>query len=117
MSPMKKILPALLLIATPALAQNTGDAARGQALFLRDACYTCHGTTGAGGGALGGPRLAHAGLTPNAILNELRHPRAAMPAYSEKILSDAEAADLVAFIQSLSRAPQSDARKIPLLNQ
>ena len=86
---MKNILSALLLFATPALAQNVGDATRGKELFMRDACYTCHGTTGAGGGALGGPRLAHAGLTPNAILNELRHPRTAMPAYSEKILSDA----------------------------
>ena len=114
---MRRTLICMLLIATPALAQNAGDAARGKDLFTRDACYTCHGTTGSGGGALGGPRLAHAGLTPNAILNELRHPRAAMPAYSEKILSDAEAADIVAFIQSLSREPEPDARKIPLLNQ
>ena len=107
----------LLLAATPALAQNTGDAARGKELFSRDNCYTCHGTTGAGGGALGGPRLAHAGLTPNAIINELRRPRAAMPAYSEKILTDAEAADIVAFIQSLSREPETDAKSIKLLNQ
>ncbi|HXS06830.1 MAG TPA: cytochrome c [Rhizomicrobium sp.] len=113
---MTRTLICLLLIATPALAQNAGDAARGKELFLRDACYTCHGTTGAGGGALGGPRLAHAGLTPNAIINELRHPRAAMPAYSEKILSDSEADDLVAFIQSLSRESAPDAKKIPLLN-
>jgi mono/diheme cytochrome c family protein len=113
---MKHLLPALLLLATPALAQTNGDAARGKELFMRDGCYTCHGTTGAGGGALGGPRLAHAGLTPNAIINELRHPRAAMPAYSEKILSDSEAADIVAFIQSLSRAPAPDAKIIPLLN-
>ena len=117
---MKRTLILLLpplLIATPALAQNTGDAGRGKDIFMRDACYTCHGTTGAGGGALGGPRLAHAGLTPNAILNELRHPRALMPAYAEKILSDAEAADIAAFIQSLSRTPEPDPEKIPLLNQ
>src|SRR5579871_547298 len=114
---MMRTLIILLLTALPAWAQTGGDAGRGKALFLRDNCYTCHGTTGAGGGALGGPRLAHAGLTPNAILNELRHPRAAMPAYSEKILSDAEAADIVAFIQSLSRAPESDAKSIKLLNQ
>lgn len=114
---MKYTLILLLLAATPAFAQNSGDAARGKAIFMRDACYICHGTTGAGGGALGGPRLAHAGLTPNAILNELRHPRALMPAYSEKILTDAEAADIVAFIQSLSRTPEPDAKTIKLLNQ
>jgi mono/diheme cytochrome c family protein len=107
----------LLLLTTPAMAQNIGDAARGKEIFLRDNCYTCHGTTGAGGGALGGPRLAHAGLTPNAILNALRHPRALMPAYSQKVLSDAEAADIVAYIQALSREPEADAKTIPLLNQ
>lgn len=107
----------LLLLATPALAQTGGDAARGQALFLRDGCYSCHGTTASGGGGLGGPTLAHAGLSPNAILNELRHPRTAMPAYSEKILSDAEAADIAAYIQSLSREPEANAKDIPLLNQ
>ena len=106
----------IFLLATPALAQNAGDAARGKELFLRDNCYTCHGTTGAGGGALGGPRLAHAGLTPNAIVNELRHPRALMPAYTEKVLSAAEAADIVAYIQSLSREPGVNAKNIKALN-
>jgi mono/diheme cytochrome c family protein len=105
----------ILLLTNP--AQNTGDPARGKDIFLRDNCYTCHGTTGAGGGALGGPRLAHAGLTPNVILNELRHPRAVMPVYSEKILSDAEAADIVAYIQALSRETGTDAKNITLLNQ
>ena len=114
---MARALVLMLLLVLPAQAQNLGDAARGKEIFLRDNCYTCHGTTGAGGGALGGPRLAHAGLTPNAIMNELRHPRAVMPAYSEKVLSDAEAADIVAYIQSLSREPGADAKAIKLLNQ
>jgi len=114
---MVRRLIVLLLLTSPALAQNTGDATRGKEIFLRDNCYTCHGTTGAGGGALGGPALAHVGLTPNAILNELRHPRAVMPVYLEKTLSDAEAADIVAYIQSLSREPAVDAKEIPLLNQ
>lgn len=112
-----RALAFMLLLATPALAQGAGDAARGKEIFLRDNCYTCHGTTGAGGGALGGPRLAHAGLTPNAILSELRHPRAAMPPYTEKVLTDAEAADIVAYIQSLSGEPGGNAGNIPLLNQ
>ena len=113
---MTRAIILVLLLTVPALAQNTGDAARGKDLFLRDNCYTCHGTTGAGGGALGGPRLAYSGLTPNAIMNELRHPRALMPAYSEKVLSGAEAADIVAYIQSLSREPSPNAKNIPLLN-
>jgi mono/diheme cytochrome c family protein len=114
---MTRALMFLLLLTTPGLAQTMGDAARGKEIFLRDNCYACHGTTGAGGGALGGPRLAHAGLSSNTILNELRHPRAIMPAYSEKVLSDTEAADIVAYIQSLSRDPGADAKAIKLLNQ
>ena len=114
---MTRALIFMLLLAVPAQAQTGGDATRGKEIFLRDNCYICHGTTGAGGGALGGPRLARAGLTPNAIVNELRRPRAVMPAYSEKVLSDAEAADIVAYIQELSRAPGAEAKTIPLLNQ
>ena len=111
------VLTFILLIAGPVASQSVGDAAHGKAIFMRDNCYTCHGTTGGGGGALGGPRLSHAGLTPNAILNELRHPRAAMPAYSDKVLSDAEAADIVAYIQSLSRVQSKDAKAIRQLNE
>jgi len=114
---MGRALIFMLLLAVPAQSQTAGDSTRGKEIFLRDNCYTCHGTTGAGGGALGGPRLAHAGLTPNAILNELRHPRAVMPDYAEKILSDAEAADIVAYIQALSRGTGTDAKSIKLLNQ
>ena len=114
---MTNILALILLTTTPAAGQNGGDAAAGKAIFLRDNCYTCHGTSGGGGGALGGPQLSHTGLTPNAIVNELRHPRAAMPAYSEKVLSDAEAADIVAYIQSLSRLPDKAAKDIRLLNE
>jgi mono/diheme cytochrome c family protein len=111
------ILAFILLTTAPAAGQNISDAALGKTIFLRDNCHTCHGTSGGGGGALGGPRLSHTGLTPNAILNELRHPRAAMPAYSDKVLSDAEAADIAAYIQSLSRVPAKDTKDIRLLNQ
>jgi ubiquinol-cytochrome c reductase cytochrome c subunit len=107
----------MAVLGTSAVAQNAGDPGRGREIFMRDNCYTCHGTTGGGGGALGGPRLAHAGLTPNAIFNELRHPRAAMPAYSEKVLSDAEARDIVAYIQALSRGQAASKNAMPLLNQ
>jgi ubiquinol-cytochrome c reductase cytochrome c subunit len=114
---MTRVLAFILLTTAPVAGQNVGDAALGKTIFLRDNCYTCHGTSGGGGGALGGPRLSHRELTPTAILNELRHPRAAMPAYSDKVLSDAEAADIAAYLQSLSRVPDKDAKDIPLLNQ
>ena len=105
-------------IAPLAFAQSAaaGDAAHGKQLFMQDACYTCHGTTGAGGGPAG-PALAHQGLPAEAIMQQLRHPQARMPAYTDKVLPDKDAADVVAYIQSLSQAPKANAKDIPLLNQ
>jgi mono/diheme cytochrome c family protein len=103
--------------APPASAQGAaaGDASRGKEIFMKDACYTCHGTTGAGGVA--GPQLAHTGLNADAIKQQLRSPQIRMPSYSEKILSDAEIADIVAYIQSLSSGPRPTGKDNPLLNQ
>ena len=56
--------PAFAQISAPAIAP--GDAARGKGIYMRDACYTCHGTTGASTSFVG-PKLAHAGLTANRI--------------------------------------------------
>ena len=109
---------AVLALAAPAAAQGAaaGDAVHGKQLFMQDACYTCHGTTGAGGGSAG-PALAHQGLSPEAIMQQLRRPQARMPAYTNKILPDQDAADIIAFIQSLSQGPKPNAKDIPLLNQ
>jgi mono/diheme cytochrome c family protein len=104
--------------APVAFAQSAaaGDAAHGKQLFMADACYTCHGTTGAGGGPAG-PALAHQGLPAEAIMQQLRHPQTRMPAYTDKILPDRDAADIIAYIQSLSQGPKPNAKDIPLLNQ
>jgi mono/diheme cytochrome c family protein len=109
---------ALVALATPALAQSasSGDVARGREIYMRDACYTCHGTTGASTSFVG-PKLAHAGLTAGEIARQLRHPRAQMPAYTEKVLPDNDLADLVAYIQSLSQGPAPTGKDIPLLNR
>jgi mono/diheme cytochrome c family protein len=105
-------------LIAPALAQQpaAGDAARGKALYMRDACYTCHGTTGASTSFMG-PKLAHTNLTAGEILRQLRRPRAQMPAYTEKVLSDGDAADIAAYVLSLSREPAPTGKDIPLLNQ
>jgi mono/diheme cytochrome c family protein len=118
-STMKQFLlaAAVLAFATPVIAQGTaGDAAHGKQLYMQDACYTCHGTTGAGGGPAG-PALAHQGLPAEAILQQLRHPQTRMPAYTDKILPDKDAADIVAYIEALSQGPKPSAKDIPLLNQ
>jgi mono/diheme cytochrome c family protein len=117
---MKRFILALILtgLAAPAYAQTIapGDVARGKEIYMRDACYTCHGTTGASTSFVG-PKLAHAGLSANRILRQLRQPQAQMPAYTEKVLSDKDAADLVAYVLSLSRGPAPSGKDIPLLNR
>jgi mono/diheme cytochrome c family protein len=116
---MKNLFLALIAavaLATSALAQPAGDAARGKTIYMRDACYTCHGTTGASTSFVG-PKLAHAGLTANQILRQLRHPQAQMPAYTEKVLPESDASDLIAYVLSLSEGPAPTGKGIPLLNR
>jgi mono/diheme cytochrome c family protein len=104
-----------LPFASSSFAQSAGDATKGKQLFMADACYTCHGTTGAGGGPAG-PKLAHDGLSPEAILQQIRHPQAQMPAYSEQILPAQDAADIIAYVQTLSATPAPKPSDIAILN-
>jgi ubiquinol-cytochrome c reductase cytochrome c subunit len=112
------LLAAMVTLATPAWTQAApaADAARGKEIFMRDACYTCHGTTGASTSFVG-PKLAHAGLTAAQILRQLRHPQAQMPAYTEKVLPDSDVADIAAYIQTLQQGPTPTGKDIPLLNR
>jgi mono/diheme cytochrome c family protein len=113
------VLFAAALIALPlgtgAWAQSAapaGDAKAGQQLFERDGCYQCHGHVGQGGNA--GLRLGPPPIAYEAFKQQLRHPRQEMPPYEEKILSDREAADIYAYLQSLPK-PLA-VKDIPLLN-
>ncbi|MES2255741.1 MAG: cytochrome c [Pseudomonadota bacterium] len=110
------VLIALMASTAPVLAQGALNVARGKEFYMRYACYTCHGTTGASTSFVG-PKLAHAGLTANQIIRQLRRPQAQMPAYTEKVLPDTEAADLAAYVLSLSRGPAPTGKDIPLLNR
>jgi len=109
-------LLALALVALPAAASAQdaprGNAETGKQLFDAKACYSCHGYVGQG--SREGPRLAPPMPFP-AFLAQLREPRAIMPPYKEAILSDQQAADIVAYLASLPRSP--DPKSIPLLQQ
>lgn len=89
------------------------DAKRGKRLFLRDGCYACHGTQGAGGG-IAGPQLAPDPPPFEAVLAQLRAPANRMPLYTKKVLSDADAADIYAYLKSIP--PGRPSSRIPLLN-
>jgi mono/diheme cytochrome c family protein len=79
-----------------------GDAANGKQIYLRDACFTCHGRSGQGGVFRGpAPILAHTALPFDGFREFVRDPPGDMPAYSEAVLSDKEIADIYAFLESL----------------
>jgi mono/diheme cytochrome c family protein len=92
-------------VGSAACAQDapSGDAENGKRVYLADGCFTCHGRAGQGGNYYGAtPILAKTKLPLGAFKAELRDPVRVMPAYSEAVLSDAEIADMYAFLQGLS---------------
>jgi mono/diheme cytochrome c family protein len=104
--------------ATVALAEDTpsGDAVNGKRVYLADGCFACHGRAGQGGAMnYPTPALARMELPVESFVAFLRAAPNDMPAYSAEVLSDKDAADIHAFLQSLpGRRPAKD---LPLLNQ
>jgi mono/diheme cytochrome c family protein len=92
---------------------STGNAENGKKLFLRDGCWECHGYAGQGG--RDGARLAETALTSNQFTRYIRRPTGAMPAYIEKVLADTEAADIWAYVKTLT-GPKT-AKEVPLLTE
>jgi mono/diheme cytochrome c family protein len=109
------VLGATLIVGlTGALAADKpGNAARGRQLYLATGCYQCHGTRGAGGGNAG-PRLAPTPIPFEALMLQLRHPRARMPVYTDVVMPDTDVADIYAYLQSVPKG--KTAAEIPMLN-
>ncbi len=114
----------LILCATSAIAWSApppGNAARGKKAFMKEGCYTCHGTTGVGS-IIAGPQLAP-GLVPwDAFLRQLRSPynswrygNVGMPEFGSGVLTNTEAADIYAYLASIKPGPT--AAQIPLLHK
>ena len=111
----------LAVLGAPAWAQEVpqhvpgGDAANGKKVYLADGCYQCHGRVGQGGLMTGpAPVLAQIKMPYAAFQRQLRSPINDMPPYPQTLLSEKEAADIYAFLQSLpGRRPVKD---IPMLN-
>lgn len=104
------------LLAGVALSQPTqappGDAARGKTLFMQNGCWTCHGTIGQGN-RFSGPAIAPHPVPYAAYIRQLRQPAQDMPPYAPSIVSDADAAAIYAYLQSIPAGkPAAD---IPLL--
>ena len=86
-----------------------GNAQTGKQLFESKGCYSCHGFVGQG--SREGPRLAPP-LAFAAFVAQLRTPRAIMPPYKEALVSDQQAADIVAYLASLPKPPDPKAVKL-----
>jgi ubiquinol-cytochrome c reductase cytochrome c subunit len=106
---MKKLLMVVLLPGF-AFAQN---AENGKRLFARDGCYECHGY--AGQGTIAGARLAPPVLNAQGMIRYIRKPAGAMPAFTDKVLSDQEVNDIYAYLKTIP-APKP-VKDIPLLNE
>ncbi len=89
------------------------SAEHGKVMFMKKGCWECHGTEGQG--ASTGPRLAPNPVPYEALANFVRTTSRAMPPYRKEILSDADLADIYAYLQSIPKPP--DVKAVPLLHQ
>jgi ubiquinol-cytochrome c reductase cytochrome c subunit len=94
-------------------AASTSNAENGKKLFTAYACYQCHGYLGQGSNA--GARLAPKPLPLAALIAYVRKPTGVMPPVTAKVVSDAELADIRAYLETVPAPP--DVKTIKLLNQ
>jgi mono/diheme cytochrome c family protein len=103
------VLLLALFVQAPA---PRGNAESGKALFSKIGCYQCHGYEGQGSPATG-PRLNQNPITYTRFVAYIRKPTGEMPPYTAKVVSDQQAADIFAFLQSLPKPPSVES--IPIL--
>ena len=96
------------LLAGQAFAAS---AENGKRVFMQVGCWQCHGTVGQGGAA--GPKIAPDPLPYETLAAFVRTTNRAMPPYREAVLSNADLADIHAYLESIPKPPAADS--LPLL--
>lgn len=91
---------------------TSGNVEKGKELYTSYGCYECHGRQ-AQGSRTSGPRLAPNPIPLSAFSTYVREPRGQMPPYTGKVVSDADLADIYAFLKSIPQPPS--VKDIPLL--
>jgi mono/diheme cytochrome c family protein len=89
-----------------------GTIQNGKKLYMSYGCFECHGRQ-AEGTSVGGPRLGPNPLSFPAFSKYIRQPTGQMPPFTAKVTSDADLADIYAFLQSLPHPPKAES--IPAL--
>jgi ubiquinol-cytochrome c reductase cytochrome c subunit len=116
---MKPLLPVFVIAATLSAAQTSsppqpaapaGNAAEGKKLYVSYGCYQCHGYEAQGSSATG-PRLGPRPIAFAAFSRYVRQPTGQMPPYTAKVVSDADLANIYAFVAARTAPPAN----IPLL--
>jgi mono/diheme cytochrome c family protein len=123
---MLAFLVAVALLTLPARSARTvttspspqdekppaGNLQNGKKLYMSYGCFECHGRQ-AEGTSVGGPRLGPNPISFPTFSRYVRQPTGQMPPFTIKVTSDAELADIYAFLQSLPLPPRADS--IPAL--
>jgi ubiquinol-cytochrome c reductase cytochrome c subunit len=116
-------LPAFILAVTILLVPGNaatpqeekppaGNIQNGKKLYISYGCFECHGRQ-AEGTSVGGPRLGPNPISFPAFSTYVRKPTGQMPPFTAKVTSEADLADIYAFLQSLPHPPKADS--IPAL--
>jgi mono/diheme cytochrome c family protein len=90
----------------------SGNVEKGKQLYTSYGCYECHGREGQGGST--GPRLGPKPTPLETFIAYSQRPSGNMPPYTAKVVSEADWADIYAFVKSLPEPPA--VKDIPLLN-
>ena len=78
-----------------------GSAEKGKIAYVKHGCWQCHGFAAQGG--IAGPKLAPDPMPLVALTSFVRNTRGAMPLYQDAILSNADLADIHAWLASLPK--------------
>jgi ubiquinol-cytochrome c reductase cytochrome c subunit len=87
-----------------AASTPSGNPEEGRKLFVSYGCYQCHGYEAQGSSATG-PRLGPRPIAFAAFSRYVRQPAGQMPPYTTKVVSDADLANIYAFVQTRPAPP------------
>ena len=96
------LVVSLSALSLSAQSAPTGSAEKGRVTFAKVGCAQCHGREGQGSPTTG-PRLGPGAMPYAGFSRYVRAPRLQMPPYTDRVLSEADLADIYAFVQSRPR--------------